>query len=51
MKPNTQLPTGPAPAPPTVRALRRARKAAVLTEPRLQIGFDRRSGEYTLAVL
>jgi len=39
------------PADPTTRAIRRARSAAVVSEPRLQIGFDRRSGEYTLAVL
>jgi hypothetical protein len=51
MKPTTQIPTGTAPAVPTTRALRRARSAAVVNEPRLQIGFDRRSGEYTLAVL
>lgn len=39
------------PADPMTRAARRARSAAVVSEPRLQIGFDRRSGEYTLAVL
>ena len=51
MKPTNQFPTGTAPAVPTTRALRRARSAAVVSEPRLQLGFDRRSGEYTLAVL
>ncbi|HPU39170.1 MAG TPA: hypothetical protein PLS63_06320 [Microthrixaceae bacterium] len=39
------------PADPTTRAIRRARSAAVLAEPRLQIGFDRRSGKYSLALL
>jgi hypothetical protein len=51
VKPTNQFPTGTAPAVPTTRALRRARSAAVVSEPRLQLGFDRRSGEYTLAVL
>ena len=51
MQPMNQIPTGPAPSGPTTRALRRARSAAVVSEPRLQIGFDRRSGEYTLALL
>ncbi|MBS1837794.1 MAG: hypothetical protein JST64_08860 [Actinobacteria bacterium] len=43
--------TGTAAALPTARVLRRARVAAVLNEPRLQLGFDRASGTYTLAVL
>ncbi|UDY35927.1 hypothetical protein [Dermatobacter hominis] len=51
MKPTTQIPTGTAPSAPATRALRRARSAAVVSEPRLQLAFDRRSGEYTLAVL
>ena len=51
MKRNDDILTGTAIAAPASRALRRARKAAVVSEPRLQIGFDRRSGEYSLAFL
>jgi len=48
----TQNPnTGIVPAAPSAQAVRRARTAAVVAEPRLQLGFDRRSGEYCLAVL
>lgn len=39
------------PVDPTTRAIRRARSAAVVAERRLQIGFDRQSGQYTLALL
>lgn len=51
MKRTKDLITGIAPAAPAAQAFRRARSAAVVSEPRLQIGFDRRNGEYTLAVL
>lgn len=51
MKRNDDILTGTAIAAPASRALRRARKAAVVSEPRLQIGFDRCSGEYSLALL
>lgn len=33
------------------RVLRRARGAAVLTQPRLQLAFDQSTGAYSLAML
>jgi len=51
MNTTKHVPTGTAANLPTARVLRRARTAAVVSEPRLQLGFDRASGTYTLAVL
>lgn len=51
MNTTKQTPNGNAADLPTARVLRRARSAAVVSEPRLQLGFDSDSGTYALAVL